>query len=332
MFFNQINKIFAFFLLCLSFSLFTNCTNSQSNSVVSSNSVSTSNEKPVIIQAADLLKEYRENPSAADGKYKGKLLAVSGKVAGSFGSGDDGALWIGINSEGLTNLSDPDPKEIECGNGDIKKAFKEKIELDQEVTLVGINQGIQTGITNQTIKNILLKNCRIESKSFSDNSKKDVKSENFVNASSTEIIPSETPLPDASKGMLPSDEEMNALLQKTIKDLADAIEAEDFTKFKTTVSKGAISYNVPPERLKMFYGHQMMLPRLRKIVGTKPTFSRKPSIDKYTLTRADKTKEVFPALNLSGVYENTDSPVKFEVQYLAEGKDWKVSVFNFTPK
>ena len=37
-------------------------------------------EKPIAVGAKTLTKEYDENELAADGKYKGKLLAVTGKI------------------------------------------------------------------------------------------------------------------------------------------------------------------------------------------------------------------------------------------------------------
>lgn len=39
-------------------------------------------EPPVVVAAKDLVKDYESNEVAADQKYKGKILEVSGKVAG----------------------------------------------------------------------------------------------------------------------------------------------------------------------------------------------------------------------------------------------------------
>ena len=298
--------------------------------IFSANAADAAKEKEIIIQAGELIKEYRENQTAADEKYRGKMMSVSGEVSGWLKT--PGYIWISVRGEGNFSSSDPNPLGVGCVFAEPEKVDFEKVKNYQKITVVGKNGGMKPAKMMRDGEYVTLENCQIDDKSPSDESGSQINANKLPKTAGNTPEPLKIDFPDASTGKLPTDEQLQAMLQKTIQDLAAAIETEDFTNFKTTVSKGAVAYNVPPERLKMFYGHQMMLPRLRKIIGTKPTFSRPPAIDKYTLTRADKTTEVFPAINLSGIYENTDSPVKFEVQYLAEGKDWKVSIFNFTPK
>lgn len=160
MFSDQINKFLVLVFFLLAVPLFINCGGSQGNS-----SLPPTDEKPIVIQAGDLIKEYRENSATADEKYKGKLIAVTGKTAGSFDDGNK-ILWIGVNESGLTNFSDPDPKGVECGNGDLTTTINEKIELGQEIVLIGINQGMQPGITQKDYKQIVLKTAESQIKLY----------------------------------------------------------------------------------------------------------------------------------------------------------------------
>lgn len=333
---NKIKTVVIPYTVLLIVFLSANCGGSEINlsgtneSGFSANGGESSKDERIIIKAGELIKEYRENPAAADGKYRGKIMSVSGEVSGWLKT--PGYVWISVRGEGNFSSSDPNPLGVGCLFAEPEKVDFEKVKNYQKITVVGKNGGMKPAKMMRDGEYVTLENCQIDDKSPSDEPGSQINENKLPKTAGNTLEPLKIDFPDASTGKLPTDEQLQAMLQKTIQDLAAAIETEDFTNFKTTVSKGAVAYNVPPERLKMFYGHQMMLPRLRKIIGTKPTFSRPPAIDKYTLTRADKTTEVFPAINLSGVYENTDSPVKFEVQYLAEGKDWKVSIFNFTPK
>lgn len=286
-------------------------------------------EKVIVIKAGELIKEYRENQTTADEKYRGKLMSVSGEVSGTLKA--PGYAWISVRGEGNFSSSDPNPLGVGCILAEPVKIDVTSLKTSQKVTITGKNDGMQKAKMLRDGEYVTLQNCRIDDKPPGD-SVNDTNSNKPSNTATKTPAPPVVEFPDASTGKLPTDEEINALLQRTIRDLADAIETEDFTQFKTTVSKGAIAYNVTPERLKAFYGNKVKLPYLRKIIGAKPVFSRKPFVGEYTLTKGDKTVEVYPALNLNGVYEDTDFPVNFEVQYLAEGKEWKVSIFNFTPK
>lgn len=310
-----------------------NCGGSQINlsgankAVFSAADENSVDEKTIIIRAGELIKEYRENP-AAENKYKGKLMSVSGQISGMLKT--PGYAWISVRGEGNFSSSDPDPLGIGCIFAEPDKINSDDLKTSRKVTIVGKNDGMKPAKMMRDGKYVALQNCRIDENASpagsTDESDSNKSAKVSINAPNPPVN-----FPDASTGKIPTDEQLQAMLQKTIQDLADAIEKENFTDFKATVSKGAIAYNVLPERLKLFYGHQMMLPRLRKIIGTKPKFSRPPAVATYTLRGADKNSIVFPAINLNGVYEETDSPVQFEVQYLAEGKDWKVSILNFTP-
>lgn len=150
-----------------------------------------------------------------------------------------------------------------------------------------------------------------------------------TNKSITQTTPFTTPLPDASTGKIPSDAELQALLQKTIQDFADAVEAEDFTKFRENAS--TYFKMAPAAAYKKYYGymHNRFEPHLRSTVGKTATFSREPSIGEFKLSEAGgKNPRYFVALNLNGSYEDSIRTVKFEIQYHADGKEWKISVIN----
>lgn len=146
----------------------------------------------------------------------------------------------------------------------------------------------------------------------------------------TQTTPFTTALPDASRGRVPSDAGLQALLQKTIQNFADAVESEDFTKFRENAS--TYYKMAPAASYKKYYGymHNSFEPHLCSTIGKTATFSREPSIGKFKLSEAGgKNPRYFVALNLNGSYEDSVRTVTFEIQYHADGKEWKISVINF---
>lgn len=104
-------------------------------------------EKPVAISAETLTAEYEENELAADGKYKDKVLAVSGKIssiAETFGS-------VTVQMEGKKIM----PNVI-CTFDDEQRAAVAKLKKGQKITMIGQCEGSTGGLY------VGLNECRIE--------------------------------------------------------------------------------------------------------------------------------------------------------------------------
>lgn len=109
------------------------------------------NEKPLEVKAVDLTKEYDQNELAADGKYKGKLLSVSGKVseiAETFGSVT--VDLEGHKESGINLLS------VKCSFNDSEKGAISKLKKGQNATLTGRGDGKTANLY------VGLKDCKIK--------------------------------------------------------------------------------------------------------------------------------------------------------------------------
>ncbi|MGI8642127.1 MAG: hypothetical protein ACR2MG_19525 [Pyrinomonadaceae bacterium] len=129
---------------------------------------------------------------------------------------------------------------------------------------------------------------------------------------------------DASKGEIPSDDELQEMAKTTLLDFNDAIQKEDFSDFYSNIS-AAWQKQVTPEKLK----------------GTfKPFIDKKVNIENIDSRDAEFTdtpvieKELgYKTLKLKGRYETSPLPTKFELNYILEKKEWKLSkiVVDTTP-
>lgn len=103
----------------------------------------------VIITSVNLTKEYSDNEVAADAKYKGKLIEVSGKVAGV----DNGTF----DNEIIVKLSDGqyDFSSTMCYMKDSEHDKVLALKKGQQVTLIGTGD-------SATLKSPVLKDCWVK--------------------------------------------------------------------------------------------------------------------------------------------------------------------------
>lgn len=103
-------------------------------------------EEPIAVDAKALTKQYDENELAADQKYKGKLLAVSGKIsdiAETLGS-------VTVSLEGHEIL-----QTVMCSFEASEKPKVAALKKGSKVTLVGTGEGSTAGLY------VGLENCSI---------------------------------------------------------------------------------------------------------------------------------------------------------------------------
>lgn len=94
-------------------------------------------QPPIKITAKNLTKEYEENELAADGKYKDKQLAVSGKVsniAETFGN-------VTVSLEGFNGVV-----SVMCSFEESEKENVAKLKKGQNVILKGKGDGSTGGL------------------------------------------------------------------------------------------------------------------------------------------------------------------------------------------
>lgn len=120
---------------------------------------------------------------------------------------------------------------------------------------------------------------------------------------------------DASKGEMPSDDELQAMSKDTLLEFNDAVKSEDFTTFHSNIAK-EWQRQTTPEKLKTSF--QLFIDKKIDIASIAPN------------SAVYSTKEIgrelgYKTLMLKGTYQASPNPVKFELNYIPNGKEWKLS-------
>jgi hypothetical protein len=121
---------------------------------------------------------------------------------------------------------------------------------------------------------------------------------------------------DASKGELPSEAEAQEIAKTTLLDFNDAVQSGDFTGFHSRISKEWQKQNTPDkmeQTFKPFIDNKINISRISSYTAE---YYEPPSIG----------KEIgFNTLRIKGRYKTSPNPVKFILNYIPNGKDWKLS-------
>jgi hypothetical protein len=120
---------------------------------------------------------------------------------------------------------------------------------------------------------------------------------------------------DASKGEIPSDEELQEIVKETMMNFNDAIQRGDFSDFHKTISKvwqGQTKPKTFEDGFRSFIEKKVDISSIR---DQQARFSPTPKID--TSQRLDR-------LMVEGTYPTSPSPTQFKLQFIPEGEDWKL--------
>ena len=101
-------------------------------------------ETVVIVTAVDLIKEYNDNVDVADKKYKQAVLAVTG-IIGEIEIEEDEYGYINITllgEEPLEPITKVPVFRVICYFSPDKKDVLAQLELEQEVTVTGLGDGL----------------------------------------------------------------------------------------------------------------------------------------------------------------------------------------------
>lgn len=153
-------------------------------------------------------------------------------------------------------------------------------------------------------------------KSGSSDSKESTKSERSDSKPSYEKS-------DASKGEIPSDEELRDIVKTTLMDFNDAIKDDDFSEFYDSIAKAWQKETNADDLKTTFQGFIDRKIYFDDIKSMDATFSPDPKIEK---------KLGYKTLILDGKYPTTPNSTKFNLNYIAEGKDWKLTSIRVNTK
>lgn len=142
------------------------------------------------------------------------------------------------------------------------------------------------------------------------------------NTADNSTTPFSTPAPrtvtksDASKGVVPEDAELQEMIKATLLDFNSALQAEDFTSFHAKICKPWQKQTSPESLKTSFQGFIDKDISISDIAALDAEFSPSPEVG----------REVgYKTLKLKGAYKTSPNQTKFELNYIPEGKDWKLS-------
>jgi hypothetical protein len=151
----------------------------------------------------------------------------------------------------------------------------------------------------------------------------------LTNSGSSSPTPSASPSPspspsptkefkkaDASKNEIPTDDEMQEIVKRTLLDFNESLQKEDFTDFHAKISK-FWQKQTSPEKLKTsFQGF---------IDGDADLSPIRPMTAKFTKGPETTRSLGMKTLEVDGEYPTSPITTTFELKYIAEGKDWKLA-------
>lgn len=177
------------------------------------------------------------------------------------------------------------------------------------------------GLIALVIVSLIVLGCTCN-KNFGDLGKQDTNSttpsNTFSDPSNTGTQPAKEPTytkADASKKQIPSEAEMQDIIKTTVLDFNDAVQSEDFTNFHSKSSK-ALQKTANPEKMKqtfqLFIDGEMDISSISSMTAS------------ITSPAKLENRSGFNVLAVSGEYPTYGVKTTFDLQYVAEGKDWKL--------
>ena len=141
------------------------CGYSSTDSAKNSNVGAPSNDgQSIVISAEELVGEYRENLDAANAKYNGKLLSVSGKVNG-LALMNKTSAWFSLGGGTAKPGTNYRLVGVGCSFTGDEKTKTEKLNaekllvVESPATFLGVNAGVKQEMGAEYI---VLENCKLQ--------------------------------------------------------------------------------------------------------------------------------------------------------------------------
>lgn len=121
---------------------------------------------------------------------------------------------------------------------------------------------------------------------------------------------------DPSKNEIPGNDEMQAIVKKTLLDFNDSLQKEDFTDFYGSISK-TWQKQTSPEKLKISFQSF--------IDGDADLSPIRPMTAKFTKGPETTRNLGMKMLEVKGEYPTTPITTTFELKYIVEKNEWKLA-------
>jgi len=120
--------------------------------------------------------------------------------------------------------------------------------------------------------------------------------------------------PNASKGAMPTDGELQYLVRETMLGFNDALQKEDFSDFHSGISK-QWQKQITPEAMKSSF---------QSFIDGQADFGEIKSMTADIEDKTTRKEAGFNVLDVKGKYDTSPIDTTFDLSYIAEGSDWKL--------
>jgi hypothetical protein len=138
-----------------------------------------------------------------------------------------------------------------------------------------------------------------------------------ANTSSTNTTtvdrPGETK-PNASKGTVPTDGEIQYLVRETMLGFNDALQKEDFTEFYSTISK----------QWQKQTSAAAMKTSFQSFIDGQANFGEIRSMIAEVEDKKTRKQSGYKVFDVKGKYDTSPIDTTFDLSYVAEGNEWKL--------
>lgn len=124
---------------------------------------------------------------------------------------------------------------------------------------------------------------------------------------------------DASKKEIPEDEELEAMIKDTLLDFDRALKSEDFSNFYDNISEEWQKQTSPRQLKRLFQSFIDGKADLSSIRSMEPEITDGPAI---------RESVGFEMLEVKGSFDTSPRTTTFELKYIANGEDWKLSAIS----
>jgi len=124
---------------------------------------------------------------------------------------------------------------------------------------------------------------------------------------------------DASKGEIPEEAEMEEIVKATLLDFDKALKNEDFSNFYDNISEPWQKETSPRQLKRLFQKFIDGGADLSSIRGMDADFTKRPAV---------REQLGYEMLEVEGRFDTSPRPTTFELKYIAEGEDWKLSAIS----
>lgn len=175
---------------------------------------------------------------------------------------------------------------------------------------------LASGLVALTVVSSIALGCNC-SKDFDLSNLANANDSNATNTSSNTVSrTSSSSKPDASTGKVPSDEQLQDMVKETLLDFNDSVRQEDFTEFHSKICKPWQKQTTPASLKTTFQSFITNNISIASIDPLEATFTDTPDVGREL---------GYKTLKLKGEYPTSPNVTKFELNYIPEGKDWKLS-------